>query len=80
LTGADPKFQTQPTSYDYDSPLTEAGDVTDKYMAIRAAVSKFLPIPKVPIPVNSTKVAYGKIAMPFVIKLLFYFKPIYLSV
>jgi len=23
------------TSYDYDAPLTEAGDITDKYLAIR---------------------------------------------
>ena len=64
--GADPKFQVQPTSYDYDSPLTEAGDVTDKYLALREAISKYLPIPKVPVPANSTKFAYGKVPMSFV--------------
>lgn len=31
-------FDPQLTSYDYDAPLTEAGDPTDKYMAIRAVV------------------------------------------
>lgn len=29
-----------PTSYDYDAPLTEAGDITDKYIAIRQVISK----------------------------------------
>ena len=28
-------FAPQPTSYDYDSPISEAGDLTDKYVAIR---------------------------------------------
>jgi len=35
LPGADPTFSAVPTSYDYDSPLTEAGDITSKYLAIR---------------------------------------------
>jgi hypothetical protein len=64
--GADPKYQTQPTSYDYDSPITEAGDTTQKYLALRDTISKYLPIPKVPIPANSTKIAYGKIPMVYV--------------
>lgn len=28
------------TSYDYDAPLSEAGDITDRYLAIRQAISK----------------------------------------
>jgi hypothetical protein len=28
------------TSYDYDAPISEAGDVTDKFLAIRQAISK----------------------------------------
>jgi len=32
-------FDPQLTSYDYDAPLTEAGDPTEKYFAIRAAVN-----------------------------------------
>jgi len=39
-TGADPVFKVCPTSYDYDAPLTEAGDITDKYMAIRNFTSQ----------------------------------------
>jgi hypothetical protein len=29
-----------PTSYDYDAPLTEAGDPTEKYFAIKSTISK----------------------------------------
>ncbi|KAH8026173.1 hypothetical protein HPB51_016776 [Rhipicephalus microplus] len=33
-------FQPQITSYDYDAPLTEAGDTTDKFKAIRELIDK----------------------------------------
>lgn len=33
-------YQPQPTSYDYDSPITESGDLTSKYFAIRSTISK----------------------------------------
>lgn len=36
----DNKFHSNPTSYDYDAPVSEAGDPTDKYQAIRDVVSK----------------------------------------
>ena len=38
--GANEPFIVQPTSYDYDAPLSEAGDVTNKFMAIREEISK----------------------------------------
>lgn len=28
----------QPTSYDYDAPLSEAGDLTEKYFALREVI------------------------------------------
>lgn len=40
--GADPAFQVQPTSYDYDAPLTEAGDTTQKYLGLRESIAKVL--------------------------------------
>lgn len=62
--GADPPFYlAQPTSYDYDAPISEAGDITQKYLALRESISKYLPLPKVPMPVNQTKAAYGKVKM-----------------
>jgi len=36
------KLYPQTTSYDYDAPLTEAGDPTDKYFAIQKAVMKVI--------------------------------------
>lgn len=38
ILGANTKYAPQPTSYDYDAPLTEAGDLTDKYFAIRDVI------------------------------------------
>ena len=43
VVGADPTFSICPTSYDYDGPLTEAGDVTEKFMAIRNYISTVCP-------------------------------------
>jgi beta-galactosidase len=61
MSGADPGFALCPTSYDYDSPLTEAGDITPKYMALRKFVSQYKVLPKVPE--NSTKYQHGPILM-----------------
>lgn len=33
-------YQAQPTSYDYDAPLSEAGDLTQKYFAVRDVIQK----------------------------------------
>lgn len=57
------KFAPDVTSYDYDALLTECGDVTEKYKAvrevIREATGKELP----PIPKDWEKKAYGKVAL-----------------
>lgn len=37
-SGANMPYAAQPTSYDYDAPLTEAGDLTEKYFAIREVI------------------------------------------
>ncbi|XP_061179898.1 beta-galactosidase-like isoform X3 [Saccostrea echinata] len=58
-------FQAVPTSYDYDAPMSEAGDITDKYIAIRQVISKYKQLPNMPIPQNTTKTAYGKVEMNF---------------
>ena len=56
-------YQPIPTSYDYDAPLTEAGDTGTKFNILRETISKHEKIPVVPIPVNTTKFAYGKVQM-----------------
>lgn len=36
-------YEPQPTSYDYDAPLSEAGDLTEKYFALREVIQKVGP-------------------------------------
>jgi beta-galactosidase len=45
-------FQPQISSYDYDAPLDEAGNATDKFMKFRAVIQKHVkePLPGVPAP------------------------------
>ncbi|NWH37952.1 BGAL galactosidase, partial [Chloropsis hardwickii] len=63
--GADYKDQYKPvtTSYDYDAPLSEAGDPTEKLFAIRTVISKFQPLPAGPMPPATPKFAYGWVAL-----------------
>ncbi|NXA28143.1 BGAL galactosidase, partial [Ibidorhyncha struthersii] len=63
--GADFKDQYKPvtTSYDYDAPLSEAGDPTEKLFAIRTVISKFQPLPVGPMPPATPKYAYGWVAL-----------------
>ncbi|XP_029034626.1 beta-galactosidase-like [Osmia bicornis bicornis] len=66
-------FSPQITSYDYDAPLTEAGDPTPKYFEIRNVVSQYLPLPNTSVPTVSPKGDYGPIFLTPVLKL---FEPI----
>ena len=58
--GGATSYLPQPTSYDYDAPLTEAGDPWDKYMAIRDVIKKYGPVPA-NIPPATPKTAYGQV-------------------
>jgi len=46
-------YEPQISSYDYDAPLDEAGNATDKFMKFRAVIQKYLPngaqLPAVPV-------------------------------
>ncbi|MFD0492202.1 glycoside hydrolase family 35 protein [Saccharopolyspora erythraea] len=46
------KDQYQPTitSYDYDSPIGEAGELTEKFQRIREAIARHAPVPEPPLP------------------------------
>lgn len=61
--GANYPFHPVPTSYDYDAPLTEAGDITDKYMQLRDTIAKYNPGGVKKIPPSTPKYAYGKVQM-----------------
>ncbi|MFM9785543.1 beta-galactosidase, partial [Streptomyces scabiei] len=57
MTGAnlkeDTPFEPQISSYDYDAPLDEAGNATEKFMQFRNVIQKHLPVsaklPDVPV-------------------------------
>lgn len=57
------RFWAGTTSYDYDAPLNEAGDTTDKYLAIRETLQKYHNSQLPPYPANSTKVAIPTVRM-----------------
>ncbi|KAM7009766.1 beta-galactosidase [Tautogolabrus adspersus] len=61
--GANTPFAPQPTSYDYDAPLSEAGDLTEKYFALREVIKMYRKIPEGPIPPTTPKFAYGTVVM-----------------
>jgi beta-galactosidase len=54
--GGPGQFNSDVTSYDYDAPMDEAGDVTPKYMAIRESIAKFVPLPNIPVPPKTMKI------------------------
>jgi len=65
MNGAN-SLQPTSTSYDYDAPLSEAGDTTPKYNALRNVLKKHAPKHSFPkdlpaVPKNSSKKAYGKV-------------------
>nr|CAD7264350.1 unnamed protein product [Timema shepardi] len=64
------KYEPQLTSYDYDAPLTEAGDPTGKYFAIREVVGRYLPLPDLALPETTAKGEYGVVSMFPVVSLL----------
>jgi len=50
-------YEPQVSSYDYDAPLDEAGNATDKFMKFRAVIEKHLPAGQVLPPVPAAKPA-----------------------
>ncbi|XP_069554720.1 beta-galactosidase-1-like protein [Brachyistius frenatus] len=59
----DTRFRSVVTSYDYDAPLTEAGDPTEKLLAIRDVITQFREVPSGPVPPATPKFAYGFVTL-----------------
>uniref|UniRef100_A0A2K5PE37 Galactosidase beta 1 like n=1 Tax=Cebus imitator TaxID=2715852 RepID=A0A2K5PE37_CEBIM len=70
--GADKKGRFLPitTSYDYDAPISEAGDPTPKLFALRNVISKFQEVPLGPLPPPSPKMMLGPLTLHLVGHLL----------
>ncbi|WP_030231133.1 glycoside hydrolase family 35 protein [Streptomyces sp. NRRL S-350] len=63
--GANDKHTYRPTvtSYDYDAPLDESGDPTEKYEAFRTVLAKYAPVPPEPTPARGPKLTAPGIAL-----------------
>lgn len=61
--GGPGSYNSDVTSYDYDAPMDEAGDPTEKYFAIRKLISKYFPLPDVPVPECVEKVKLPSIVL-----------------
>ncbi|NOZ74024.1 MAG: beta-galactosidase [FCB group bacterium] len=57
------KFESTITSYDYDVPLNEAGDITPKYLACRKILGKYVELPDIPLPSAVPKLALGPVEL-----------------
>ncbi|KAI9530384.1 Beta-galactosidase [Dissostichus eleginoides] len=66
----DTRFRSVVTSYDYDAPLSEAGDPTEKLLAIRDVIKQFRNIPSGPMPPATPKFAYGFVTLKKVGKVI----------
>ncbi len=62
-----PPFSIEPTSYDYDAPISEAGDLTPKYFAFKQVIAKYMQNTDTEEVIgNSPKGNYGKVSMKYV--------------
>ncbi|MFI5803898.1 beta-galactosidase family protein [Streptomyces sp. NPDC051561] len=63
--GANDKGTYRPTvtSYDYDAPLDEAGDPTEKFTAFRRVIGKYAPVPAEPVPDRAPKLALEPVTL-----------------
>ncbi|XP_015079424.1 beta-galactosidase 17 [Solanum pennellii] len=64
-TGADETdYKPDLTSYDYDAPIKESGDIDNpKYQALRRVIAKYTAVPLPSVPSNTEKKAYGLIKL-----------------
>ena len=57
-------YQPAVTSYDYDAPLSEAGNPTPKYWALRDLVGRYAPLPDIALPAPTPRLAFGPVDLP----------------
>ncbi|KAI5665452.1 hypothetical protein M9H77_15305 [Catharanthus roseus] len=64
-TGTDESdYKPDLTSYDYDAPIRESGDVDNaKYKALRRVIAKYSASPLTPVPDDKKRAAFGQIKL-----------------
>lgn len=50
------------TSYDYDAPLTEDGQITEKYRLFKETISKYETVREIPLTTEIKRKAYGEVS------------------
>ncbi len=56
-------YRATVTSYDYDAPLNESGDLTPKFFALREIIVRHTPLPELELPAPLPKQAYGSVKL-----------------
>lgn len=56
-------IQPDITSYDYDAPVSEAGWPTEKYMAVRELMKKYVKYPVPPVPARIPVISFPEITL-----------------
>ncbi|HEV7171315.1 beta-galactosidase family protein [Pedococcus sp.] len=59
----DGRYEPTVTSYDYDAPVSESGDLTPKFYAFRKVIGRYVPLPTDPLPAPPPRVAPATAAM-----------------
>lgn len=57
------KYMADVSSYDYDAPLSEAGDLTPRYHAFRRVIAKYAPVPDGPVPQDTPKMGLAPVSL-----------------
>ncbi|MFD0960562.1 glycoside hydrolase family 35 protein [Paenibacillus chungangensis] len=57
------KYEPTITSYDYDVPVGESGDITEKFHAVREVIARYEDIGELELPPAIPKKSYGTVAM-----------------
>ncbi|XP_076881844.1 beta-galactosidase 17-like [Bidens hawaiensis] len=62
--GEESDYKADLTSYDYDAPISESGDVDgEKFKALRKVIAKYSATSLPPVPSNNKKTGYGRIQL-----------------
>lgn len=57
------KHEPTVTSYDYNALLSESGEITDKYLAMREVIAKYAPVPAEELPAPIPTKGYGTVRL-----------------
>ncbi|MGW7636573.1 glycoside hydrolase family 35 protein [Streptomyces decoyicus] len=60
---SDSGYQPTVTSYDYDSPISESGELTEKFHKVRDVLAKYTTLPSTPLPATPRRMPAQRVAV-----------------